>query len=60
VVAKEQSYSYNNVVNTVAEAKMRLGASTLAQAVLIAHERGYLSSPTGPDDQVMPFLVDLR
>jgi DNA-binding NarL/FixJ family response regulator len=53
-MAEERYVSYSTATNTVYEAKKRLGASNLAQAVVKAMGSGYLSHPTGPDLHVFP------
>lgn len=55
-MAADKYISYSTATNTVYEAKRRLEAKNLAQAVVKAMGRGYLSSPTGPDLQVFPIL----
>jgi hypothetical protein len=44
--------------NHLQEAKTRLGAKTLANAVVLSIGKGFLSLPTGPDMQVFP-LYDI-
>lgn len=53
-MAQQRYVSYSTATNTVYEAKRRLGAKNLAQAVVKAMGKGYLSQPTGPDSQVFP------
>ncbi len=51
-MAKERYVSYSSATQTIAEAKRRLEARSLAHAVIRAQGVGYLSFPTGPDLQV--------
>lgn len=53
-IAMERHYAYSTVQNTLAEAKDRLHASTLAAACIRAYDMGYLTGPTGPDLEVFP------
>lgn len=53
-IAEEFYMTLGHVSNTTSEARKRLGAKTLAAAVMRAHRLGYLSSPTGPDLTVFP------
>ena len=48
-MAKERYVSYSSATQTIAEAKRRLEARSLAHAVIRAQGVGYLSFPTGPD-----------
>jgi DNA-binding NarL/FixJ family response regulator len=48
-MAKERYVSYSSATQTVAEAKRRLHARSLAHAVIRAQGFGFLSQPTGPD-----------
>jgi DNA-binding NarL/FixJ family response regulator len=51
-VAEDMHYSYANIRNTLDEAKMRAGCSTLAQLAMYAHREGYITDPTGPGNVV--------
>lgn len=53
-MAKERYVSYSSATQTIAEAKRRLEARSLAHAVVRAQGVGYLSFPTGPDLLVYP------
>lgn len=53
-MADDTYTSYSNVTNAMHEAKRRLGARNLAQAVMRAHGLGYVSHPTGPELHVFP------
>jgi DNA-binding NarL/FixJ family response regulator len=53
-MAKERYVSYSSATQTVAEAKRRLDARSLAHAVIRAQGLGYLSFPTGSDLFVFP------
>lgn len=53
-MAAEKYVSYSTATNTVYEAKRRLEAKNLAQAVVKAIGKGYLSHPTGAELQVFP------
>lgn len=53
-MAKERYVSYSSATQTVAEAKRRLEARSLAHAVIRAQGMGYLSFPTGADLFVFP------
>lgn len=53
-MAKERYVSYSSATQTIAEAKRRLEARSLAHAVIRAQGTGYLSFPTGPDLKVFP------
>jgi DNA-binding NarL/FixJ family response regulator len=53
-MAADKYVSYSTATNTVYEAKRRLGAKNLAQAVVKAMGKGYLSVPTGAELQVFP------
>lgn len=53
-VAAESFISYSTATNTIHEAKKRLKARHIPQAVIRAHGLGYLSHPTGPDLTVFP------
>ena len=53
-MAKERYVSYSSATQTVAEAKKRLNARSLAHAVIQAQGYGFLSHPTGPDFHVFP------
>ena len=57
-MAADKYVSYSTATNTVYEAKKRLEAKNLAQAVVKAIGKGYLSMPTGPDLQVFPLSPD--
>lgn len=48
-IARDRYVSYSSATQTAAEAKRRLGATSLANAVVRAQGFGYLSFPTGPD-----------
>lgn len=54
--ARERYISYSTATNTVREAKRRLGARNLAQAIVRAQGLGYLSHPTGSELHVFPSL----
>jgi DNA-binding NarL/FixJ family response regulator len=58
VMADQRYISFSAVHNHLQEAKTRLGAKTLPQAVVLAIGKGFLSLPTGPDMRVFP-LYDL-
>ncbi len=51
-MAKERYVSYSSATQTIAEAKRRLEARSLAHAVIRAQGAGYLSFPTGSDLKV--------
>lgn len=53
-MAKERYVSYSSATQTVAEAKKRLQARSLAHAIIRAQCMGFLSQPTGPDMHVFP------
>jgi len=53
-MAKERYVSYSSATQTVAEAKKRLQARSLAHAIVRAQGMGFLSQPTGPDMYVFP------
>jgi DNA-binding NarL/FixJ family response regulator len=53
-MAKERYVSYSSATQTIAEAKRRLEARSLAHAVIQAQYCGYLSQPTGSDGKVFP------
>lgn len=53
-MAKERYVSYSSATQTIAEAKRRLDARSLAHAVIRAQGVGYLSFPTGPNLFVFP------
>jgi len=53
-MAKERYVSYSSATQTVAEAKKRLNARSLAHAIVRAQGLGFLSHPTGPDLHVFP------
>lgn len=55
-MAADRYVSYSTATNTVYEAKKRLEASNLAQAVVKAIAKGYLSHPTGAEMFVFPTL----
>lgn len=57
-MADQRYISFSAVHNHLHEAKSRLDAKTLANAVVLAIGKGYLSLPTGPDLQVFP-LYDI-
>lgn len=42
------------MTSSMYDAKRTLGAATLTQTVLLAIERGDISSPTGPDLRCLP------
>lgn len=52
-VAAKIFVSYSAVTNTMYEARKRTGTSTIPELVMLAHDQGYLSHPTGPDSQVL-------
>lgn len=58
-VAEEQYVTYSAVTNIIYDAKDRLEADTIAALVMKAHALGYLSHPTGAEDQVFPILPEL-
>lgn len=51
-VAKQIFVSYSAVTNTMYDARERTGTETTAQLVMLAHDLGYLSHPTGPEKLV--------
>lgn len=53
-MAKDRYVSYSSATQTVAEAKKRLQARSLAHAIVRAQAMGFLSQPTGPDMYVFP------
>jgi len=53
-MAKDRYVSYSSATQTVAEAKKRLNARSLAHAVVRAQGLGFLSFPTGSDLYVYP------
>lgn len=53
-MAKERYVSYSSATQTVAEAKKRLQARSLAHAIVRAQGLGFLSHPTGTDMFVFP------
>lgn len=53
-MAKERYVSYSSATQTVAEAKKRLEARSLAHAVVRAQGFGMLSAPTGANLFVFP------
>jgi DNA-binding NarL/FixJ family response regulator len=53
-MAKDRYVSYSSATQTVAEAKKRLEARSLAHAIIRAQGLGFLSHPTGPDLFVFP------
>lgn len=57
-VAKDIYVSYSAVTNTLYDARERTGTKTTAQLVLLAHDLGYLSHPTGPSGQVFPISLE--
>lgn len=54
-MAQDRFVSYSTATNTVHEAKKRLGAKSLAHAVVQAMGWGIISHPTGPDYAVYPY-----
>jgi DNA-binding NarL/FixJ family response regulator len=57
-MADQRYISFSAVHNHLHEAKTRLGAKSLANAVVLAIGKGYLSLPTGAEMQVFP-LYDI-
>lgn len=55
-MAKERYVSYSSATQTVAEAKKRLQARSLAHAIVRAQGMNFLSQPTGPDMHVFPLI----
>lgn len=55
-MAKERYVSYSSATQTVAEAKKRLQARSLAHAIVRAQGMSFLSQPTGPDMHVFPLV----
>lgn len=55
-MAKERYVSYSSATQTVAEAKKRLQARSLAHAIVRAQGLGFLSQPTGSDMHVFPLI----
>lgn len=55
-MAKERYVSYSSATQTVAEAKKRLEARSLAHAIVRAQAMGFLSHPTGADMHVFPLI----
>lgn len=55
-MAKDRYVSYSSATQTVAEAKKRLHARSLAHAIVRAQGLGFLSHPTGPDLYVFPII----
>lgn len=53
-VADEIYISYSAITNAMLEARRRTGSGTIAGLVMRAHDLGFLSHPTGPDQQVFP------
>lgn len=53
-VAREIYVSYSAVTNTMYDARKRTKTNTTAELVMLAHDLGYLSHPTGPNSQVFP------
>jgi hypothetical protein len=53
-LAKDRYVSYSSATQTVAEAKKRLDAKSLAHAIIRAQGLGFISQPTGPDLFVFP------
>jgi len=53
-MARDRYVSYSSATQTVAEAKKRLSARSLAHAIVRAQGLGFLSQPTGPDLYVFP------
>lgn len=53
-MADQRYISFSAVHNHLHEAKARLGAKTLSNAVVLAIGKGYLSLPTGADMRVFP------
>lgn len=51
------NWSYSSVTSSVYDAKRLLGAGSLTQTVLLAIERGDVSSPTGADSRCFPVGV---
>jgi len=52
--AARLNWSYSSVTSSVYDAKRLLGAGSLTQTVLLAIERGDISSPTGAERQCFP------
>lgn len=48
-MARDRYVSYSSATQTVAEAKKRLGARSLAHAIVKAQAFGFLSHPTGSE-----------
>lgn len=55
-MAKERYVSYSSATQTVAEAKKRLQARSLAHAIVRAQGLGFISQPTGSDLYVYPLI----
>jgi DNA-binding NarL/FixJ family response regulator len=55
-MAQERYVSYSTATQAVSEAKRRLKARNLAQAVIRAQGMGFISTPTGPDLLVFSLL----
>jgi DNA-binding NarL/FixJ family response regulator len=53
-LASDRFISYSTATQTVSEAKRRLQARNLAQAVVRAQGLGFISGPTGPNLLVFP------
>lgn len=52
-LAKERYVSYSSATQTVAEAKKRLDARSLAHAIVKAQGFNFISGPTGPEMHVV-------
>jgi DNA-binding NarL/FixJ family response regulator len=52
-LAKERYVSYSSATQTVAEAKKRLDARSLAHAIVRAQAFSFISGPTGPEMHVV-------
>ena len=55
-MAKERYVSYSSATQTVAEAKKRLQARSLAHAIVRAQGLGFISQPTGAELHVYPLI----
>ena len=53
-MAQERYVSYSTATQAVGEAKKRLKAKNLAQAVIKAQALGFISGPTGAEAEVFP------
>lgn len=56
-MARDRYVSYSSATQTVAEAKKRLKARSLAHAIIRAQGLGFLSQPTGPDLHVFSTIA---